>query len=217
MKINNDWKTINVYKYMNSGISNSGETVNLNLPNTINDTSVFGYISYIEYLDNIMSVKLKKEIYTPSMFSFKIETTYGKKINSYSYKKELYQSDGGYYLHSYSGKGFSIDVQIGGTGSDGGGGSLKYRYIKQNGSYSDWVTILQHSDKWNNNPAFKSYVIDFEDIYPLTKSTSIEIQVNLWKNGRYGHSYCYYTITPFNYTPMTITDKGNIHWFVFAN
>lgn len=221
MKLN-VWKNVGVYKYFFSGVSKSNDIVILDLPSIDNaELSVFGYISTIHWIENIISIKLIKNILSKNSFKFILNTIYGKKQNQNTIYKEAYlnpsTSRNHYDTHYYEGIGFNIYIKMNGGGTDTSGGTIKYRYKKNNGLFSEWIILADyfHPGTLQSTPLTVTKLIEFDDINPITNSTNIEINTTLWRNKYSGVDYTY-EITPFTYVPFEINDEGNIHWFAFV-
>lgn len=214
----NEWVTSSIYKYMKSGISNSKETINLELPSNFENVHIFGYISYIDYVSNILSVRLEKELYNPYQFSYKLITKFGTYTEKSSITKDIGSGRPGHAYNTsyYNGRGFLINMLIDASGSDGGWGTIKYRHKKLDGTFTDWSTLLHYNKGYPGGSIRKTMRLEFSDIQPITKDTDIEVFMEAHENGKYGSGYVRYTITPFSYIETEDDSKGKIHWFAFA-
>lgn len=219
MKIK-EWKNLNFYKYFYSGISNSGDTVYLDISNqAIKTVNTFAYISEIPLIENIMGVKLSKKILTNTSFSYNLDISYGSRIDKDIITIEIgtkHDSRNFETTKSFLGVGFNIDVTsyLWST-RDVAWGIISYRFSRD-GVYSDWVEIynVRYQDSHGLHDVDHKQVYINQQAHPITKESYFEVKI-MGGAGRLGSIQMDVHISPFTYTEQH-TNSGKIHWFAFV-
>lgn len=220
MKTKSTWENINFYRYFFSSSCNSGEVINLNLPNSINQVYTFAYLSELPYIENIIAVRLNKNNYTYSSFSFDCCIDYGVETSGNTYNKRYYANDrtGRYqeYVDYLDGIGFNFNI-VSKLWSNRDKAYIKimYRYFYNN-EYTEWEQLhyFEFRDSHGNSTTDSKTIYKLLDIYPVDTVVPIEIKTIL-RADSYSSVDSYLTYNSIKYVKNTIK-SGKIHWFAFA-
>lgn len=219
MKIK-EWKNLNFYKYFYSGISNSRDIIYLDVYNqSFKTANTYAYISEIPLIENIMNVKLSKNIITNTSFSYDLDITYGNRVNKDNINVKIgtnHDSRNFETIKSFSGVGFNLDVtsELWST-RDVAWGTISYRFSRD-GVYSDWVEIysVRYQDSHGRQDTDHKQIYINQQIYPITKESYFEIKI-IGGSGRLGSIQMDVHISPFTYVEQHMS-SGKVHWFAFA-